>query len=67
MKNQQNNICRCGHKLEDHFESYFEEGRYVCYAKKFNSFKFVDDCREYQLDNLRFLENLSYEKETTEA
>jgi hypothetical protein len=67
MKSQQNNICICGHLESEHgifrSDSYSYEFPKTCLVGMGSDIKFVDDCREFKLDNLRFLENM-YEKET---
>jgi hypothetical protein len=63
MKSQQNNICVCGHLESEH------KARW----KNRDCIDTIDICLKclpcmvFKLDNLRFLENLCYEKETTKA
>jgi hypothetical protein len=67
MKSQQNNICICGHLEKEHSifrpDSYDARLEKACLFGVNSGIQFVDDCREFKLDNLRYLEDL-YEKET---
>jgi len=52
-----NNICRCGHKKEEH--RYW--GSSCCWVKNKKGF-LICECREYKPDNLIFLEEIVYQK-----
>lgn len=69
MKNQQNNICKCGHSKDDHDNNGRDYAWYgVCCVPMVRPKGERPFCyhEEFKLDNLRYLESC-YEKETTEA
>jgi hypothetical protein len=70
MKKSRNNICTCGHLEKDHgvfkSDSYSYEFPKTCLVGIGSDIKFVDDCREFKLDNLRYLEDC-YEEKATEV
>jgi hypothetical protein len=55
MKYQDSNVCICGHLFEDH--DCHEDG--WCLECSFEADELKQECQQFKLDNLRFVEHLA--------
>jgi hypothetical protein len=60
-----NSLCICGHGFLDHSRLHYNSGL-ECRVGYGDGTYFRDDCMNFKLDNLKYLEMLSKEKEVAD-